>query len=127
VTLYRSRPGTWQDFAELIQLRKMALDSVNVDRPELGYEVLSGTTAGTYLFLAPLPSLKAIDSGMARTPVYAEGVAQAASKARKEISLEADVSREHFLFRVDPRISFVSESFAASNPEFWHGPRSGTR
>ncbi len=36
---------------------------------------------------------------------------------------EADITREQFLFRVDPRISYVSQSFAAVAPEFWHGKR----
>ena len=30
-------------------------------------------------------------------------------------------AREHLLFRVEPRISYVSSDFADVDPEFWRG------
>jgi hypothetical protein len=31
------------------------------------------------------------------------------------------MSREHLLFRVEPRISYVSREFADVDPDFWRG------
>jgi hypothetical protein len=120
ISIFRTRPGTAVDFAEVMQIRNAALDRVNADRPELGYQILSGTTSGTYVFLSPMASLKAVDDSLARRPVQGDGPARQASS---KITSEADITREQFLFRVDPRISYVSESFAAASPEFWHGRR----
>jgi hypothetical protein len=120
IAIFRSRPGTSMDFAEVMRIRNAALDRVNVDRPELGYQILSGTTSGTYVFLAPMQSLKSLDESMARIWAYGDGSSR---QATSKITAEADITREQFLFRVDPRISYVSESFAAVAPEFWHGKR----
>jgi hypothetical protein len=107
-TIYRIRPGTESEFAELVKLRRGALDSINMDRPEVAYQVISGAAAGTYLFLAPLTSLKSLDDGMAKAP-YAESGKAAVS----------EISRVHFLFRVEPGMSYVSDDFASADAEFW--------
>jgi hypothetical protein len=120
IAIFRSRPGMSMDFAEVMRIRNAALDRVNVDRPELGYQILSGTTSGTYVFLAPMQSLKSLDESMARIWAFSDGSSR---QATSKIATEAEITREQFLFRVDPRISYVSESFAAAAPEFWHGKR----
>jgi hypothetical protein len=109
-TIYRIRPGTEAGFAELVKLRRGAFDSINVDRPDMAYQVISGASSGTYVFLAPLASLKSLDDGIARTPVHAES-----SKA----AAESEISRVHLLFRVEPGLSYVSDDFASADLEFW--------
>ncbi len=123
VSIYRIRPGADIDFAELIRIRKATFDSINLDRPEIGYQVISGGSSGTYVFLAPLPSLKTLDNGIARMPVYSEGIGHAGGPraAGRQIQTEAEVTREHLLFRVQPRMSYVSDAFAAADPDFWRG------
>ena len=121
VSIYRIRAGMESDFGELVKLRRSSQDSVNMDRPDLAYEVVSGAPSGTYLFLAPIVSLRNFDGGVASTPVYAEGLAEAHSKARAKIAPDSEISREHLLFRVEPRLSYVSDDFASVEPEFWRG------
>jgi hypothetical protein len=116
VTIYRTRPGAEADFAELVKLRRGGFDSINLDRPEIAYHVISGASSGTYLFLAPLTSLKALDDGLAKVPVYAESAA--AAKAGK-VAAEGEISRSNLLFRVEPGMSYVSDDFASGDPEFW--------
>src|SRR5262245_14958850 len=65
VTIYRIRAGTEHDFGELIRLRRARQDSVNLDRPDLAYSVISGAPSGTYIFLSPIPSLRTMDDGVA--------------------------------------------------------------
>jgi len=115
VSIYRIRPGAEFDFAELIRLRKASFDSINLDRPELGYSIISGASTGVFVFLAPLPSLQTLDNGFARMPVYAEG----AGKTGRQIAAEAEATREHLFFRVEPSRSYVSDGFAAADPTFW--------
>lgn len=115
VSIHRIRPGSENEFAELVRLRRFGMDKANLDRPDIAYQVISGAAAGTYVFLAPLSSLRMLDDAIAKMPLYFE----ATGGARK--SAESEISREHLLFRVDPRISYVSDDFASADPAFWRG------
>ncbi len=119
VSVYRIRAGTEADFGELVKLRRLNQDSVNLDRPEMAYEVISGAPSGTFVFLSPLVSLRTLDEGVATTPVYAEGLAEARAKARAKTVPDSELSREHLSFRVEPRLSYVSDQFAAVDSDFW--------
>jgi hypothetical protein len=121
VSIYRIRPGADAEFGELVRLRRQAMDRANFDRPDLAYQVISGAPAGTYVFLAPLTSLKTLDDGVAKMPVFAEAFAAAEEGAGKKLAAEAEINREHLLFRVEPRISWVSDDFASADPGFWRG------
>jgi hypothetical protein len=121
VSIFRIRPGAEADFGELVRLRKATSESVNLDRPDLAYRVVSGAPAGTFVFLSPLESLRKLDEGVAALPVSAQGLAVARTKDGISIASESEISQEHLLFRIDPRISYVSDAFAESDPEFWRG------
>ena len=98
-------------------------DVINLDRPDLAYHVISGAPSGTILFLAPLQTLRNLDDGINPVPVFAEGLAAARVKDGSRIAAETEISREHLLFRVEPRISYVSSDFADVDPEFWRGKK----
>lgn len=119
VTFFQTRPGASMEFAEVMRIRNAALDHVNVDRPEIGYQIMSGAESGTYVFLAPLPSLVTIDNAIARTWGSPDSVGRAARDVTSKITAEGGITREQLLFRVEPRMSYVSESFAAAAPDFW--------
>jgi len=119
VTIYRIRAGTESDFSELIRLRRMSQDSVNLDRPDMAYSVISGAPSGTFVFLSPIVSLRTMDEGVANVPAWAEGLFDERKKARNTIAPESQLSREHLLFRVEPRISYVSDEFAQVDEKFW--------
>ena len=121
ISLYRIRPGTEAEFGELIRLRRATADAINLDRPDLAYQVISGAPAGTFVFLSPIASLRNFDDGVNSVPVFAEGLASARAKEGSKIASDTEMSREHLLFRVEPRISYVSSDFADLDPDFWRG------
>jgi hypothetical protein len=125
MTVYRIRTGSEADFSELVKLRRLNLDSVNLDRPDIAYQVVSGAPSGTYVFLAPLASLRTMDDAVASLPFYAESLSRAEARTAAKVSAQAEISREHLLFRVEPRISYVSDDFAEADPEFWRGKPRG--
>jgi len=116
MSIYRIRPGNEDVFSEIIKLRRVRSDSINLDRPEIAYEVVAGAMSGTYIFVAPFPTLKILDDGLAKTPAYAEGAQDAGKKALAQ----ADISQERMLLRIEPGLSYVSDDFASSDPEFWN-------
>ena len=116
ISIFRIRPGNEAAFAEMVKLRRARRDSINLDRPEIAYEVVAGAMSGTYVFVAPLPTLKTLDDGLARTPAYAEGVRETGKRA----AAETEVSQERLLLRIEPGLSYVSDDFASGDPAFWN-------
>ena len=45
----------------MVDLRRASLDSVNLDRPDIAYDVISGAPSGPYIFLAPIVTLRTMD------------------------------------------------------------------
>ncbi len=121
VSVIHLRPGGEADYAELVRMRRATSESVNLDRPDLVYQVISGASSGTFLFVTPLTTLRIFDDGVPPVPAYAEGLAAARAKEGPKIAAETELEREHFFLRVDPRISYVSDVFAQSDTEFWRG------
>ena len=116
VSTYRIQPGNEAAFADTVKLRRARRESINLDRPEIAYEVVAGAMSGTYIFVAPLATLKILDDGLAKTPNYAEGVRDAGKKA----AADTEISQERMLLRIEPGLSYVSGEFAAADPEFWN-------
>jgi hypothetical protein len=115
LAIIRIRPGTEADLAKLLKLRSFSLDSINADRPEIVYQVLSGAPVGTYVVLAPMTSLSTLDAGQANTPAYAAAAADAA----KKMAADTELVREHVWMRIQPKLSYVSDEFASQDPVFW--------
>ena len=121
VSILRIRPGTESDVGDLVRLRKATSESVNLDRPDLAYRVVSGAPGGTFIFLSPLLSLGTLDDNLATLPGSTRGPAAAPGKENAKIASENEISQEDLLFRIDPRISYVSDAFAETDQEFWRG------
>src|SRR6185295_11936378 len=102
VSVFRIRPGTEAEFGNVIKLRRATADAINLDRPDLAFQVMSGAPAGTFVFLSPITTLRTLDDGRNPVPVYAEGVAAARHIEGKQATAEIEISREHLLFRVEP-------------------------
>jgi hypothetical protein len=114
VSIYRIRPGAQTSFADLVKMRTSRFESINFDQPEVAYQIMSGMPSGTFLFITPLASLATFDDGLAKTP---DGLREIA--AEQKLAAEVEIGHESFLFRIDPRISYVSDDFASADPEFW--------
>ncbi len=115
IAIYRSPTASDNDFADFVRSRRVGLESLNLDRPDLAYEVVSGAPLGTYILIAPLLSLKVLDDGLTAR------IASGDIHPRKEkTAAEVAFGREHLLFRVEPKMSYVTEAIAEADPEFWN-------
>ncbi|MBN9663975.1 MAG: hypothetical protein J0H49_37595 [Acidobacteria bacterium] len=115
VTIYRVRPGMEGGFARVAGYRRHAFDSMNLDRPDMAYQVLAGAPSGTYLLLAPMASLRVLDEGISRREASVRGYDSTDSKTIADTILV----REQRLLRVEPAMSWVSDEFAAPDMDFW--------
>jgi hypothetical protein len=124
VTVHHVRPGLEPDFATSLVLRQLTNDTINLDRPELVYQVMSGAPSSTYVLFSPLSTLRGLDEGVPDLPAYAAPIADARAKAAPKAA-DFLINREHLLFRLEPGLSYVSDDFAAGDPQFWRGTASG--
>ena len=115
ISFFRVRPDAESDLAALLKARRATLDSINMDRPYLAYEVISGAPAEFYFLLAPLTSLQTLDQGLTAVPAYANS----AAKEVRQIGAADNIARENLLLRVNPELSYVSDDFAGDEREFW--------
>lgn len=111
-TVYRVRFGGEGEFAELVRQRRARNDFINLNQPEIAYQVVSGLPSGTFVFLTPLNSLRMLDDAVAKTPLFGEG-------GGRKSSTTVELSQDHMLLRIDPRLSKVSDQFAEADPDFW--------
>ena len=119
ISTYRIRPGSGAEFAELMRIRRAAYDAINLDRPEMAYQVVSGGVNGSYVMIAPLTSLKTLDTGTVRNPAYAAALGDSGVGFRK-LSAEIELVREQQLLRIEPELSYVSDDWAEMGAGFWH-------
>lgn len=120
ISLYRTGLGSEAEFANLLRARRASLDSINLDRPDLVYQVLSGDYSGTYLVLSPLQSLKALDDGVSRSAAaYLRSTGSPGARGTQGVAAQAEINHQNLLFRIVPGLSSVSEQFAEPNPQFW--------
>jgi len=119
VVLVRLLPARDGQFAEAVRLVKGAYEKSGSDQPLVIYQVISGAPGPSYLFFAPMVSLKAMDDAPARGKAMREALGEDnAAKALKS-SAEVTAASESFLFSLNPRLSYVSKEFAAVDPDFW--------
>jgi hypothetical protein len=109
VTIYRIRPGSEGEFDAIARSRKVTAERLDSVHANLFYRVVSGDDAGTYIAISPLASLSVLDGGTADP--------ESSGVSGKEAEIE--IGREHYLFRVEPRLSHVSTEFANGDPSFW--------
>jgi hypothetical protein len=118
INMVRVRPGHAADFAEMRKLVNAAFEKSESKQRRVVYSVSSGMPAGTYLIIAAMDSLKAMD-----TPPGAMSMAEAfgADNMAKYSKLQADIvmSSEFTLFAVNPKMSNPPKEFIAADPGFW--------
>jgi hypothetical protein len=119
VVLVRLLPARDSDFAEAVRLVKGAYEKSASDQPLVIYQVISGAPGPSYLFFAPMVSLKAMDDAPSRGKAMREALGEDNAAKALKTSSEVTAASESFLFALNPRLSYVSKEFAAIDPDFW--------
>src|ERR1700689_1175361 len=107
------------EFAEIAKPAIEAGVKANSDQPVAVYQVVSGMPAGTYMLLEPAASLNALDDAPARSRALMQAMGEPGARKFLKNAGEIIAGEEPVLFAINPRMSYVSKEFAASDPEFW--------
>ena len=99
---------------EVHKIVQAAREKANPDYHQVTYEVTSGMPVGTYIYFTPIKSLATWDE----PPNKAYGQALKEGHFMDEVDKTVQFVDSR-LFAFSPRMSYVSESVAKANPEFW--------
>jgi hypothetical protein len=119
VAMYHIQPSARAEFEKFLKARRFALSSVNLDRPALVYQIVSGEPVSTFAVITPLPSLRTFDDVKPAPPAYAQGDQSTERKA----AAASDFIGVHSWFRINPGLSYVSDEFASADADFWRVAR----
>jgi hypothetical protein len=120
ITTVRVRPGHDAQYNEYVtKMVNVARQKAKLDGLHIaGFQVISGTQAGTYMFFRPMKSLAEMDDPMAMRARAA--MSDDMRKDADKMVGEAVISSETSTYWLNPNLSYVSSDFAAGDPAFWN-------
>jgi len=119
ISAYHVRPGHSKDWNELVKMVKSAYEKAV---PEAHWGVFSeyyGGDGGTYLVLTARKSLSEVDRGFLESKQFQAAMGEDGMKKLGELVAAAVESSQHNLFAFNPRMSYVSDEWIKSAPDFW--------
>jgi hypothetical protein len=118
VTLKPGYDSAWAD------TRKLILDAhekANLDEHFAVYQVVSGIPGPAYLIIIPMRSLAEADAAMEGhdSQPYRDAIGTAGRTQLQEFARTGVVSGENRLLAFSPKMSYPSDEWVASDPEYW--------
>lgn len=120
VTMLRIKYGHDADLTQAARLLIDGDEKSNNAQPILAYQVVSGAPAGTYLLFSPMDSLARMDEAPARSAAARQAMGERNRQRFDALAPEVIQSTESLLFAFNPNMSYVSQDFAAADPDFWN-------
>jgi hypothetical protein len=119
ITVFHMRPGHHKEWYGVAKSYMAALDKTESKAHWAAYEIAYGGEGGTFLMLTALNSMTEIDQGIADAKkVFASEGEEGMGKLDELFAQAVDSSRSE-LFSVNPKQSYVEESWIKSDPDFW--------
>lgn len=116
----RVRPGHDEDFVELRKIVNAAHEKANIDEHWAVYQVVGGAPSGTYLVFLPFRDMAVVDEApKVHGQAYRDAVGDEGRKKLRELSSAAIIVTESNTYSISPKMSYVSETTMAADPEFW--------
>jgi hypothetical protein len=115
----RVRLGHEEDFAEGAKVYFGAHEKANIDECTLGYEIVAGAPAGSYLFFTLMESLKMLDEEPAHMQAIQQAMGPEAFSKFMKGAGDVFVSIEDTLLQVRPGMSYAPQDLIDADPAFW--------
>jgi len=119
ISSYHVKPGHTREWTEAVKLVKAAYEKGVPDSHWGMFEQMYGGEGGTYLVFTGRKSLSEIDHGIMEDKQFVEAMGEAGMKILGELVATCVESSQHQLFAINPRMSYVQESWIKSDPDFW--------
>jgi hypothetical protein len=119
LTVYKVRPGHVKEWREVV---KQAIDvtrTAGLSGHWAMFEVAYGADNDTFVAISADKSLSEIDTGMKEDKQFRDAFGEEGWKAFNEKFASAVESSHSELFSINPKQSYVSDSWIAADRDFW--------
>jgi hypothetical protein len=117
--LYTVKPGKDKEWEEVVKMAKAGYEKGLPDAHWGMYQTVYGLEGTTYLLIVAHKSLAEIDKGFAEGKQFEATIGEDGMKKLNEMFASCVSGTSTQLFAVDPKMSYVSDDWIKSDPEFW--------
>lgn len=120
LTIITLKPGYDSAFAEVRKVVNAGHDKANMDEHWTMYQVTSGMAGSAYLLFIPMKSLQEADVAQeSHGKPYQDALGQAGRQQLRDFARDAMATSETKLFAFSPKMSYPSDEWVASDPQYW--------
>ena len=119
ISSYHVKPGHSKEWDAAVKMVKAAYEKGVPDSHWGMFEQMYGGDGGTFLVFTGHKSLSEIDRGIMEDKQFIEAMGESGMKILGDLVATCVESSQHQLFAVSPHMSYVPESWAKSDPDFW--------
>jgi hypothetical protein len=119
IYVYHVRPGHGADWNKLTKMVKGAHDKAGDSVHWAMFEVAYGGEGGTYVAFSGAKSLADVDTGFSEDKKFAAALGEDGMKEMDKLYGETVDASHSELFSVNPRQSYVPDSWIKADPDFW--------
>jgi hypothetical protein len=119
VSVYHVRPGHDREFHEAVKMVIAGYQKAGTGAHWATFDMNYGRPGGDYLVLSSKHGMSEIDTGFAEGKKFGEAMGEDGMKKLDELVAASIESSNHELFSVNPRQSYVDESWIKADPDFW--------
>jgi hypothetical protein len=118
ITVFNIRPGHVHEWTELVKLYKEAL-SKTPNAHWATFETMYGAPSDRYLVISPIKSVADVDQEMSDNKKMASMLSADDKKKMADLTAAAVESSTTNLLAVNPKMSYVVDSWKTASPDFW--------
>jgi hypothetical protein len=115
------RPGHEKEWIQALKMINAGFEKAVPEAHWATFEQVYGSAEGTtYLFLTSRKSLAEVDHAAEEGKKFEAAMGEDSLKKLDELIAASETSYTQQLFVFDPHMSFVSDEWVKSDPDFWH-------
>ena len=118
IEVFQVKPGHEADWETAVKMVKDGYAKVPGAHWAM-YENVYGREQPSFLVITPMKSASEIDHNFGNSKQFADAMGPEGMKKLSELSASAIASSETNIFVVSPKMSYMGEDLAKSDPEFW--------
>jgi hypothetical protein len=120
ISIYNVRPGHEHDWETLVTMYMAALEKVP-NAHWATFEKMYGTTTSGARFIAisPMKSLAEVDQEMLDGKAFAAATTEEQKQKIRDLTASTTESTESHIFAINPKMSYVPDSWVKADPTFW--------
>jgi len=119
VSVFHVKPGHGEEFNELVKMVIAGHEKAGTSAHWATFHIMYGREGGSYLVLSSDHSMSEIDNGFADDKKFGEAMGKDGLKKLDQLFASSVDTSDNELFAVNPRQSYVDESWTKADPDFW--------